>query len=149
MLDVNLLKKSVNYRLLASGLAYPMYYNGLFSDLRAAFTQSMIVARSEGRGLWPYDGTTTGFSVSDLQTLTDEVVVLPKLFRRIIEYIGNGGKIDDFKEHLLKGCDPLVRLPAVDFTRLDAVVDVQGDLVRLTELPENLVFLDKVLCKKS
>jgi endonuclease YncB( thermonuclease family) len=149
MLDLRLLRQSINYRLLSGGLAYPMYYNGLFSDLRAGFTQAMSAARSEGRGLWPLDRTTTGFSALDIRALTEEVVVLPKLFRRIVEYIGNGGKIDDFKEHLLKGCEPLVRLPAVDFTRLDAVVEVQGDLVKLTEPPENLIFLDRVLCKKS
>ena len=46
-------------------------------------------------------GPLKGFSVSDLGTLTDEVAILPKLFRRIMDYMGNGGKIDGFKDHLL------------------------------------------------
>ena len=148
-LNESILKKSYNYRLLASGLAYPMYYNGLFSDLRLPLTEAVTSARAEGKGLWPYDKTTRGFSVSSLKTITEEVAILPKLFRRIVDYMGEGGKIDGFKEHLQKGCEPLVRIQQVHFTRLDAIVDVRGEKVRLAEAPENLIFMDKVLCKKS
>ncbi len=148
-LDESILKESYNYRLLTSGLAYPMYYNGLFSDLRLPLTAAVTSARSEGKGLWPYDRTTKGFSVSSLKAITEEVAILPKLFRRIVDYMGEGGKIDGFKEHLQKGCEPLVRIQQVHFTRLDAIVDMRGDKVRLAEAPENLIFMDKVLCKKS
>jgi hypothetical protein len=148
-LNESILKESFNYRLLASGLAYPMYYNGLFSDLRLPLTEAVTSARAEGKGLWPYDKTTRGFSVSGLRAITEEVAILPKLFRRIVDYMGEGGKIDGFKEHLQKGCEPLVRIQQVHFTRLDAIVDVRGEKVRLAEAPENLIFMDKVLCKKS
>ena len=148
-LDESILKESYNYRLLTSGLAYPMYYNGLFSDLRLPLTSAVTFARSEGKGLWPYDRTTKGFSVSSLKAITEEVAILPKLFRRIVDYMGEGGKIDGFKEHLQKGCEPLVRIQQVHFTRLDAIVDMRGEKVRLAEAPENLIFMDKVLCKKS
>jgi hypothetical protein len=148
-LDGSILKESLNYRLLASGLAYPMYYNGLFSDLRLLLTKAATSARSEGKGLWPYDMTTRGFSVSSLKAITEEVAILPKLFRRIVDYMGEGGGIDGFKEHLQKGCEPLVRIQQVHFTRLDVIVDVRGEKVRLAEAPENLIFMDKVLCKKS
>ncbi len=149
LLDVSMLKESLNYKLVERGLAYPTYYNGLFSDLRLAFTDAMGRAKAEGKGVWPGDKTTVGFSVSDLGTLTDDVAILPKLFRRIMDYMGAGGKIDGFKDHLMKNCDPLVRIKEAHFTRLDAVVEVNGDTVKMTEPPENLIFVDKVLCKKS
>lgn len=148
-LDRSILKNSLNYRLLARGLAYPMYYNGLFSDLRSPLSRAVANARSGGLGLWPLDKTNKGFSVSSLKAITEEVAVLPKLFRRIISYMGEGGKIDGFKEQLQKGCEPLVRISEVHFTRLDAIVEMKGEKVRLSELPENLIFVDKVLCKKS
>jgi hypothetical protein len=148
-LDEAALLESFNYRLLARGLAYPMYYNGLFSDLRLPLTKAVTNARAEGKGLWPYDMTTKGFSASDLDAITKEVVILPKLFRRIVDYMGAGGRIDGFKEHIQKRCEPLVRISQVHFTRLDAIVDVRGEKVRLVEAPENLIFMDKVLCKKS
>jgi hypothetical protein len=148
-LNESILKESYNYRLLAQGLAYPMYYNGLFSDLRLPLTEAVTSARADGKGLWPIDKTTRGFSVSGLTAITREEAILPKLFRRIVDYMGAGGRIDGFKEHLQKGCEPLVRISQVHFTRLDAIVDVRGDKVRLAEAPENLIFMDKVLCKKS
>ena len=39
-LTVPMLKKSMNYRLLAAGQAYPLYYDLLFPDLRDAFYDS-------------------------------------------------------------------------------------------------------------
>ena len=149
ILDESILKRSLNYGLIARGLAYPTYYNGLFSDLRLPLTRAMASARSEERGVWPFDLTTKGFSVPGLEPLTENVVILPKLFRRLVDYMGDGGMMDGFRAHLQARCEPLVRVSQVHFTRLDAVVDVKGDRVRLTESPENLIFLDKVLCKKS
>ena len=149
ILDESILKRSLNYGLIARGLAYPTYYNGLFSDLRLPLTRAMAHARSEELGVWPFDLTTKGFSVPGLEPLTENVVILPKLFRRLVDYMGDGGMMDGFRAHLQARCEPLVRVSQVHFTRLDAVVDVKGDRVRLTESPENLIFLDKVLCKKS
>ena len=70
-------------------------------------------------------------------------------FRRLVDYMGEGGMMNGFRDHLSARCEPLVRISQVHFTRLDAVVDVKGDRVRLTEPPENLIFLDRVFCKKS
>jgi endonuclease YncB( thermonuclease family) len=148
-LDRSILKESLNYRLLSRGLAYPMYYNGLFSDLRSPLSRAVANARTEGKGLWPTDRTNKGFSVSDLKAITEEVAIMPKLFRRIISYMGEGGKIEGFKEQLQRGCEPLVRISEVHFTRFDAIVEMKGEKVRLSEPPENLIFMDKVLCKKS
>jgi hypothetical protein len=90
-----------------------------------------------------------GFSVADIKLLTEQIVVMPKLFRRIVEYMGNGGNIDEFKDHLLKGFEPLVQIPEVNFTRHDSIVEIKEDRLRLTVAPERLIFLDKVLCQQS
>ena len=146
-LNESMLSKSLNYGLIVRGLAYPMYYNGLFSDLRHTLTYASIRAREEGRGIWPYDLTTKGFSMTKIGTITNEVAILPKLFRRIVDFMGEGGNIDGFIDHLRNGCEPLVKVAQVQFTRFDSLVEVKGDRVKLTESPENLIFLDKVLCK--
>jgi len=146
-LDSDLLKKSLNYRLMVKGLVYPTYYNGLFCELRALFTKAVAEAKSEGKGLWPQDKTNAGFS-ADLENLTEQSIILPKLFRRIVEHTSAGEDAGGFKEFLASSCEPLVKTPQVHFTRLDAVVEANGDRVRLTEAPEDLIFLDKVLCKE-
>ncbi|HEX7445694.1 MAG TPA: hypothetical protein VF300_04825 [Methanothrix sp.] len=145
-LNESILNKSLNYGLIVRGLAYPMYYSGLSSGLRHPLTYASVRAREEERGIWPYDLTTKGFSTANLGTITNEVAILPKLFRRIVDYMGEGGSIDGFIDHLRNGCDPLVKVAQVQFTQLDTIVEVKGDRVKLTESPENLIFLDKVLC---
>jgi hypothetical protein len=149
-LNGDLLKKSLNYRLMAKGLVYPTYYNGLFSELRTELTKSMKEAKSEGLGIWRYDTTTSGF-FADLERLTTHSVILPKLFRRIVEHASAGTDAGGFKEFLAVNCEPVVKIPQVHFTRLETVVemDEDNDCLRLTEAPEDLIFLDKVLCKKS
>jgi hypothetical protein len=144
-----MLSKSLNYGLIVRGLAYPIYYSGLFPDLRRPLTYASIRAGEEGRGIWPYDLTTKGFSVTNLGTITNEVAILPKLFRRIVDYMGEGGNIYGFIDHLRNRCEPLVKVAQVHFTRFDSIVEVKGDRVKLTESPENLIFLDKVLFEKS
>ena len=149
-LDIDLIKKSLNYRLMTKGLVYPTYYNGLFSELRMEFTEAMKRAKSRGLGIWRHDKTTSGF-FADLEELTMQSVILPKLFRRIVEHASIGEDAGEFKEFLAANCEPVVRIPQVHFTRLETVVEIDedNDLIRLTEAPEDLIFLDKVLCKKS
>jgi len=136
------LEDSVNYKLALAGLAYPTYYTGLFWDLRDKITSAVAQARQEGgKGIWPRDKTTSGFIVSSLKSVTDEEVILPKLFRRIVNYMGDGGSIDGFKDYLAAHPDPVLVLKTGHFTNLDTFVEVMGQQVRLTIEAENLVFI--------
>ena len=87
MLDVARLKQRVNYALMAEGLVYPTYYKGL--------TQAAQAARSAGVGLWQQDKTNMGVDVPALNAFSEEGIILPKLFRRIAEYLEVGGGIDE------------------------------------------------------
>src|SRR5919108_2345360 len=55
VLKPGLLRKSVNFKSLAAGHAYPLYYDTLFVDLRDAFTTAAATARSQGLGIWAAD----------------------------------------------------------------------------------------------
>ncbi|SFE85681.1 hypothetical protein [Nitrosomonas sp. Nm166] len=70
----NRLEDSVNYKSTLAGLAYPTYYTGLFSDLRKKVTSAVDKARKGGKGIWPKDKTTQGFTVSSLASVTDDEV---------------------------------------------------------------------------
>jgi hypothetical protein len=138
------LEDSVNYKSALAGLAYPTYYTGLFSDLRKKITSAVAQARQGGgKGIWPKDKTTKGFTVSSLTSVTDEEVILPKLFRRIINFMGDGGSIDGFKDYLAANPDPVLELKTGHFTNLDTFVEVTGNEVKLTVEPEDLVFIEK------
>jgi hypothetical protein len=40
--------------------------------------------------VWASDATTTGFDVSGLASLDDDIVIVPKLFRRLVDYLHLG-----------------------------------------------------------
>lgn len=139
-LDDEQIRESMNYKSLAEGLAYPTYYRGLFSDLRAALTEASLRAREDKLGVWTQDLTNKGFEVTGIQSITDEHVILPKLFRRLAEYMEAGGPIAGFKEFLEMKEDGVTIISSAHFTHLDTLIKITGNEVKMTEPPENLVF---------
>jgi hypothetical protein len=134
------LKTSLNFKSVAAGLAFPTYYEGFFPDLRRTMTAAVVAARNAGKGLWPLDRTNTGFKVPNVSAVTNTHVILPKLFRRIVSFMGAGGSIAGFKNYLANHPDPVFELTNGHSTHLDTFVEVIGNKVRLTVKPEQLVF---------
>jgi endonuclease YncB( thermonuclease family) len=146
LLDKSLLPKSANYHLLNTGLAYPTFYSKLYPDVRSQLAQAAQAARSANKGLWKEDKTSSGFVLESLKTITDEAVILPKLFRRLLGYLSiNDGSValDGFKSYLESLNDKLIILPDGHVTGFDYVVNVEGQNLKLTQQPENLVFIEK------
>lgn len=144
-MDVPMLERSLNHRLIRSGLAYPTFYSRLFPDLRAALSEAADQARAEARGIWPEDATTSGAQITSVRALNDTIVLVPKLFRRLIEYLTPAGEtvnLDLFPAFLEARGDRLLILPTGHVTGFDSVVAVEGQTVRLTERIEDLVFFE-------
>jgi endonuclease YncB( thermonuclease family) len=144
-LDAAALAGSVNQQLLASGLEYPTYYSKLFVDLRAALNGAVEEALTAGRGVWPDDVTMKGVTVDSLATLTDVAVVLPKLFRRLVDYLSiNNGDVSlaGLPAYLASRDDRLVVVSTGQITGFDNVLVVDGQTVRMTRPPEDLVFIE-------
>ena len=141
-----MLAASANYHLLAQGLVYPSYFSKLYPELRAAMTVAVMQARAANKGLWPHDETITGFMLEDLRSLTHHVVMLPKLFRRVADYLalGDGSlSLARFKPYLKSRYERIVILPLGHVTELDFVVELEGQRLRLNAAPENLVFMER------
>jgi len=142
MLGAERLRDSFNYAALVEGVAYPTYYCGLFSDLRDALTAAAEEARNGGRGVFAEDRTNEGFRASSLSSITRRHVILPKLFRRLSEYMVNFGTAEGFKRKLEQSREPVLDLQTSNFTHFDTFVaqDDNSDEIRLTRRPEELVF---------
>ena len=84
--DVPLLQKTANHHLASEGLVYPTFYRSLFKDLRLELTKVARDAEVAGKGLYPQDVTTSGAKITGLPSITDDVVILPKVFRRLVDY---------------------------------------------------------------
>src|SRR5947208_13292262 len=88
--DAALLRKSLNYKSLLAGEAYPLFYETLFPDLRATLTTAAVNARKRRRVLWPADQSQRGLRISNAERLEVDGVIFPKLFRRLIEFFSEG-----------------------------------------------------------
>ena len=143
MVRVAELRRTANHRLIATGLAYPTFYLKLYPDLRAELVKQSHLARDANKGVWAGDRTQKGVDVESLATLTDEAVLLPKLFRRLVDYLAINDRdvaLDGFPAYLAQRQDPVFILSTGTYTGFDFVVSVRGQVVKLTTAPEDLVF---------
>jgi endonuclease YncB( thermonuclease family) len=136
------LKRSLNYRSLAAGHAYPLFYDTLFADLRQTLTQAVAAARQATLGLWPADRSDSGLAVASQTDLEQGGVIFPKLFRRLSDFLGQQpGGLGGFLPWLAATDEQVLDLTVNNFTHFDNVLDVQGTTVRMLRRPEELVFI--------
>lgn len=141
-LKIPLLKKSLNYKLIQNGHAYPLFYETLFADLREALAKAAQQAREKKRGLWQYDRSSAGLKVSGQDTLETDGVIFPKLFRRLTDYLAESNdEIDGFLEWLQKKKEQVQDLDTLNFTHFDNILELKGNRIKMRQSPENLVFI--------
>jgi hypothetical protein len=95
--------------------------------------------------VWPGEKTTAGFDVTGLDVLENDVVIVPKLFRRLVDYLNLGDdSMAGFPAFLDQAADKFFILSTDHSTTgLDAVVEVTGNTVKMTYPIEDLVFDEK------
>lgn len=142
-LDVERLRRSYNWSALSSGLAYPTYYKGLFSDLREELTTVVKLARQQNLGVHAVDGGNGGFDATSIEVITDETPILPKLFRRLVVFMRRTGSAVDFKKAMTMAAEPVLDLrEPPNFTHFDTFIEQTpgSTRIKLTRFPEELVF---------
>jgi endonuclease YncB( thermonuclease family) len=153
-LNASLLKRSLNYKSVLRGFAYPLFYDTLFKDLREALTDATREARKNRRGLWARDGSQRGVRATGPEELEVTGVTFPKLFRRLVEYFagstGGVGKFLSFpKLHKEQVQDMDPDSPQfTNFTHFDNMIRVKDKKVSLRQMPETLVFVSEKATRK-
>jgi hypothetical protein len=141
--DTKVLKTTLNYTMIAEGLAYPTYYSKLYVDMRKALTTAVKSARTAGLGIWASALTESGVDVQSLATLTDQAVILPELFRRLTDYLHLSAPVVDmagFPAYLEQRDDRLWVISSGQKTGFGTIVEVIGETVHVNRHPEDLVF---------
>ncbi|MDT0448256.1 nuclease [Streptomyces hesseae] len=151
-----LLEKTANQHLLAEGLAYPTFYSGFPDELRRALTAAALAAKADpGKGVWNVtagslgDVTLSGAKVTGMSSITDDVVILPKLFRRLKEYLSLGNtSLACFPAYLGGAADKFRTLSGDHasnlITGLHNIVEItNGETVKMTHPSEELLFDEK------
>ncbi|MEU6237057.1 nuclease [Kitasatospora sp. NPDC047058] len=142
--DDKLLQRTANHHLLAKGLVYPTFYQGFPGDLRGVLTDlvhQVQAAPAPASGLWPLDATINGAKITGMHSITDEVVILPKLFRRLKDYFDLGNNALDCLPAFLAGADDVFTIRGKKFHGLQRIMEItDGQTVRLTHPVEDLLF---------
>ena len=145
--DEPLADASVNAALLAAGHAYPAFYATLPATLRTHLARVSRAARTAQppAGLWPRStadphGPAT---VADLAAL-EQLVIWPKLFRRVVPYLAAG--FTDFygfdawlRADPVNRDDQLFLLGTLEHGNMHDVVHGAGQQIQLTTWPEDFV----------
>lgn len=96
--------------------------------------------------MWKQDETLTGFTVKSRAQVQDELVILPKLFRRLADYLVLEGPtsvaMSGFHAFLAAKDDRLYTVPRGQAAALDTLVEIHNRVVTLTVPPEQIVFLE-------
>jgi hypothetical protein len=147
-LDVNRMKTSVNYQLLLEGLAYPLFYNTLYQDLRLEMNAAADAAKAVPRGVWGQDVTNSGAPWPASATpLADFAVIFPKLWRRIQDYFRDDTYFTPGQP--FAGLKPWIEaqepervflLSQQKSTGFDNVVVTTATTVALTNEPDDIIF---------
>lgn len=140
-LNPEMLKSSVNYKQMQDGYAYPLYYNTLFADLRNEFNAALEEAKIKERGYWKTDKTLSGVVVDDKASLALIDPVWPKLWRRFEEYLAGHNSMAQFVDWLNLKNERVVKIDTTDETGLANIINVNGNKVKMTEKPENLMIV--------
>jgi hypothetical protein len=146
-LDEPLADASVNAALLAAGLVYPAFYTTLPAELRTHLAGVSAAAREKALagGIWPRSAADPGgpATVPDLAA-AEQLVMWPKLFRRIVPYLAEGfGDFDGFDAWLradpVHRDDELFLIDKLERGNLHDVVRASGQQIQLTVWPERFI----------
>jgi endonuclease YncB( thermonuclease family) len=144
--EPHMLNASLNALMLQDGMAYGAFYLSLPSALREHLKQIVVEARSASKGLYAEATATTTASA----TITDpddlqQLVIWPKLFRRLAAFYEEGhSDLADLDAWLR--ADPVDRddrllLPNQELGNMHDLIQVNGNQIRLTHLPEEVVIV--------
>jgi endonuclease YncB( thermonuclease family) len=141
-LSGQMVEQSANGFMACSGLAYPTFYTDTHDLVQSQMIELIQVARNKGLGLWPVDCTQQGFAWQDLSGLCQRQLILPKLFRRLVDFCGTapGATFLQFQENLSLEVGTVVLLPQKARVEFADLLDEQAGIMSLLVPPEGILF---------
>ena len=149
LVDADRIMDSINLHQLKRGLAYPLFYDTLFDDLRARMRSVSIEARENGLGLWPHDMTLRGVTYND--DLSALPPIYPKLWRRLESFHRDETMYDaarplvNFTAWIARERPERVTVPGANvFTGFDNLIETTSVALRMTVDPLDLIIVSAI-----
>ena len=134
---------SVNYKLMEGGMAYPLFYETLFKELRDVLLQALAAARGNPNvGHINLDQSRAGVNYAGPTFLDTPPPIFPKLFRRLDSW--NGPTLQGFLQSVEQNDGERMHTLSDDrFIGFHDGLEVNGNNVKLLYAPEDMVFRPK------
>lgn len=133
---------SINFQLAREGLVYPTFYtttDRVFAEkIRAVVSR----ARKTKRGIWSIDRT-ADFSLWDVRTLQEDILLLPKLFRRLIGFIDSYADYAQLETYMKKQRDNLQLWDGTKKRSLADLMKFSGRHIQMKTPVEDILFSPK------
>ncbi len=144
VLDINQLplEKSINYLLLREGLVYPTFYTSTESAVLEKFRTATERARIAGRGLWAIDRT-SDFTIWDTRTIQYDILILPKLFRRLVGFFDRYQDFKELPDYMIRQHDDLQLINNPTPRSLASLMTIKGRRLKLKVPVEDILFSPK------
>lgn len=144
ILDSNSLpvENSLNFELAREGLVYPTFYIGTDRAFAEKIRAVVARARKTKRGIWSIDRT-SDFTLYDIRTLQEDILLLPKLFRRLVKFFDGNSDFGMLRDYMKRQKD---KLELWDGTKKDSLADlmkISGRRIQLKTPPEDILFNPK------
>lgn len=143
-LEVDLLRESVNYKLLEEGHVYPLFYETLYKELRDEMVAATKRARAVEAKIWSSDLSTKGFKVNIPPDLSALPPIFPKLWRRLESFYQRRSNQDkelkEFIKSLARGKDRLFTIPDQRWIKFSTALKEEKNKLRMLYEPEEMIF---------
>lgn len=144
VLDSNSLpiEDSINFQLAREGLVYPTFYTTTDRVFAEKIRAVVARARTTKRGIWSIDKT-ADFTLLDLRTLQEDILLMPKLFRRLVGFFNNYADYDKLPIYMAKQRDNLVLWDGTKKKSLADLMTITGRRLQMTTPVEDILFSPK------
>ncbi|MBI4761475.1 MAG: thermonuclease family protein [Chloroflexota bacterium] len=135
-------EKSVNFLLAREGLAYPTFYTTTDRTFAEKIRAVVARARKTKRGIWSIDRT-SDFTMWDVRTIQEDILLLPKLFRRLVGFFDQYAEFDKLPAYMAKQRDNLVLWDGTKKKSFADLMEFKGRRILMKTPVEDILFAPK------
>lgn len=133
---------SLNFQLAREGLVYPTFYTTTDRVFAQEIREVVSRARKTKRGIWSIDRT-SDFTLYDIRTLQEDILILPKLFRRLVTFFDNYSEFEQLTDYLKKQKDNLVLWDGTKKKSLADLMKISKRRIQIKTPIEDILFNPK------
>jgi endonuclease YncB( thermonuclease family) len=133
---------SLNFQLAREGLVYPTFYKTTDRAFAEKIRAVVARARKTKRGIWSIDRT-PDFTLYDIRTLQEDILILPKLFRRLVGFFDGYADFSQLGDYLAKQKDRLELWDGTKKQSLAELMKISGRRIQLKTPVEDILFNPK------